>query len=144
MQAEKDDTVKGQKEGNGSIHTVLSALGHSNPLDSFTSEIISSQLVKKEHKDTGMEMKAHPKNGGIIMDASLRWWFIHSQILHFRCTKDDILIWFLNGRNEFGWRPANVIVSVAMLGHICKQEEQRVVRRKATEKSTWGYALSDY
>jgi len=143
VQAEKDDTVKGQKEGNGSIHTVLSALGHSNPLDSFTSEIISSQLVKKSIK-MGMEMKAHPKNCRIIMDASLRRWLIHSQILHFRCTKYDILIWFLNGRNEFGWRPANVIASVAMLVHVCKQEERRVVRRKATEKSTWGYALSDY
>ena len=61
----------------------------------------------------GMEMKAHSKNGGIIMDASSRCRLIHSQIFHFRCTKDDILIWFLNWRNEFGWRPANVIGSVS-------------------------------
>jgi hypothetical protein len=51
------------------------------------------------------EIDAHPKNSGVIVDTSSRCRLINGQILHFRCTKDDILIWFLNWRDKLGWRP---------------------------------------
>ena len=83
---------------------------------------------------------AYPENSRIIMNASPRLRLIHSQIFHFRCAEDNILVRLLYWGDELRWRPAKKFVLAART-HI-KSGKLRV-RRKATEKSTWGYALSD-
>lgn len=48
---------------------------------------------------------AHPEDGGIVMHAPTWCGLIHSQILDFRSTEYYVLVWFLDGWNEFGWWP---------------------------------------
>ncbi|EGN95912.1 hypothetical protein SERLA73DRAFT_142922 [Serpula lacrymans var. lacrymans S7.3] len=48
-------------------------------------------------------MSTHPKYSGVVVHASPGCGFVNSKIFDLRSTEDNVLIWFLNGRNELGW-----------------------------------------
>ena len=72
--------------------------------------------------------------------ASLVCGLVDCKVFHLRSAEDDIGVRVLHGWNVFIWWSSRQEVSDTQIKRTTKKKE---IRRKATEESTWVYALSD-
>lgn len=86
----------------------------------------------------------HPKHGGIIMNIPPGCRFIDCQIFYFRCTEDDVGVWFLYGRNELSFRPvfAKTIDASANAKRKKRDEGRRMVSEGRQRNDPHGFLRS--
>lgn len=63
-------------------------------------------------KDALIHARTHPEDSRVVMDISPWCRFVNCQILHFRGTKDDVLVRLLHRRDELFWGPRGRDTSV--------------------------------
>lgn len=77
--------------------------------------------------------RTHPEDGGVVLHTMPRLRLIHSEVLHFSSTEDDVGVGLLHRRDELLRRPKNTGASTRQHSSLDGMKETFGEKRKGSE-----------